>query len=148
MTAVETDPVEAYHGTAEQWEDRLLELAEDIARGVSERKYEPGEPVAIHDTELRVQLMVEAGGDQFLVELELANAIEYEGEDGAFQTNFSLMVTTRDGRILAHWCPYNYTDQCWVDLRDEDALEARWSVFTAPALRFEVADTIHEEVAG
>lgn len=64
------------------------------------------------------------------ITVEIAEAREYgddEAHDG-YGVNFGLDIVEIGGRILGGLTPFNYTDECWVDARDPEAVEARWAL--------------------
>jgi hypothetical protein len=50
-------------------------------------------------------------------------------EDFENQINFKMDVVEYGGRIIGTFIPYNYTDKCWVNADDEDAVKERWDIF-------------------
>lgn len=67
--------------------------------------------------------------DAIDISVEIAEASEYGDEDhDGYGLNFALDIVEYGGRILGGLTPYNYTDECWVDARDSEAVEARWKL--------------------
>jgi hypothetical protein len=66
------------------------------------------------------------------VSVEIAEELSYgdESHEG-YGVNFSLDVVECGGRILGGLTPYNYTDECWVDARDDDKVAERWAILEA-----------------
>lgn len=62
------------------------------------------------------------------IRLEIAEARDYDGDEDCFGINFGIDIVEWGGRILGGLSPYNYTDECWVDARDEDAVEERFAI--------------------
>lgn len=63
------------------------------------------------------------------VTIEIAEAREYGDDDRPFGINFGLDIVEWGGRILGGLTPFNFTGECWVDARDEEAVAERWSCF-------------------
>lgn len=62
--------------------------------------------------------------------LRLDEAREYGDDEGyPFGINFSLDIVENGGLIVGQFAPYNYTDECWVNAKDKEAVENRWSMF-------------------
>jgi hypothetical protein len=40
---------------------------------------------------------------------------------------FRLDVVEYGGRIICGYTPYNYTEKCWVDANDAEAVKTRWN---------------------
>lgn len=65
--------------------------------------------------------------------VEIAEAAAY-GDDPVYGINFALDVVRWGGLILGGLTPFNYTDECWVDATDEEAVETRFQMIEeAPA---------------
>jgi hypothetical protein len=62
------------------------------------------------------------------ISYEVAFQCEYEGPAEATGLNFSCSVVESGGRIVGGLTPFNYTDQVWVDMGDEDAVRERWQL--------------------
>lgn len=63
------------------------------------------------------------------VSLTLGEARVFGDEDRApFGVSFRLDIVGYGGRIIGGFAPYNYTDQCWVDGSDADAVAERWQL--------------------
>jgi hypothetical protein len=60
--------------------------------------------------------------------LEIAEAASY-GDEPTYGVNFGLDIVEYGGRVLGGLQPFNFTDACWVDATDADALRARWQYF-------------------
>lgn len=60
------------------------------------------------------------------VTFKICESEQYDGEKNG--VNFALDIVTYGGRILGGLTPYNYSDECWVDRRDKDEVEARFRI--------------------
>jgi hypothetical protein len=61
------------------------------------------------------------------VSVEIAESREYDGEND-YGINFGIDIVEWGGRILGGLTPFNYTAECWVDARDDDAVSDRWQI--------------------
>lgn len=64
------------------------------------------------------------------ISIELAEAATY-GDDEVFDgfgINWGLDIVEYGGRILGGLTPYNYTDDVWIDGRDDEAVLERWQI--------------------
>ena len=56
--------------------------------------------------------------------VELAESLGYEGStDGV---TFRLDANMAGGECVTGFSPWNYTERCWVDMRDSEAIKERW----------------------
>ena len=51
---------------------------------------------------------------------------EYDGEENG--VNFAIEIVGVGGEIVGGLTPYNYTDRCWVQRDDADAVEKRFRI--------------------
>lgn len=65
-------------------------------------------------------------GDAFDISFRLNEQRAYEG--GGDGINFSAHLDRLDGVVGPSISPYNYTERCWVDLWDDEAIEARFQM--------------------
>ena len=65
--------------------------------------------------------------DSIDITIEIAEAGTYG--DPPTGINFGMMIVEYGGRIIGQWTPFNYTERCWVDMNDDDAIDQRWSEF-------------------
>ncbi len=63
------------------------------------------------------------------VQITLAEAVTYGDDETPYGMSFALDALSWGGTVIAALQPHNYTDQCWVDARDQDAVDTRWSPF-------------------
>ena len=66
-------------------------------------------------------LLADVDGVKVDVSFKICESEQYDGEKGG--VNFSVDVVEFGGRILGGLTPFNYSDACWVDRRDADAIE-------------------------
>ena len=61
------------------------------------------------------------------IELTIMESAFYDGEmeDGI---NFRVELVAMGGEIVGEFSPYNFTPQCWVDAKDNDAVERRFQL--------------------
>jgi hypothetical protein len=57
----------------------------------------------------------------------IAESIHYDGTENGL--NFMLDVTEVGGIVLGGMCPFNYTEDVWVDINNSDAIEERFVYF-------------------
>ena len=63
------------------------------------------------------------------VSITLGEAVVFgDGESNPFGVSFRLDIVGYGGRIIGGIAPYNYTEDCWVDGTDADAVAARWQL--------------------
>lgn len=70
----------------------------------------------------------EEGSADFAVEIAEQRAYEGADDETLWGVSFRLEITAWGGRILGGLAPYNYTDACWVDLRNPAAVAERWGL--------------------
>lgn len=60
------------------------------------------------------------------IEFEIAESLQYDGETTG--VSFKIDLSGMGGWVIGGLAPYNYTDECWVAIDDEDAVETRFSI--------------------
>lgn len=123
---------EVIEAVAVKYDERAMALLKRISAMLELHGMAVDEPFQMWDDNFRWATMVwrevgdvrdpESGVD---ITVEIAESQAY-GDDPEYGINFGLDIVEYGGRILGGLVPYNYTDQCWVDARDEDSVEARW----------------------
>ncbi len=123
---------ELIEAVAMKYEERAMALLKRIGAMLALHSMAVDEPWQMFGDDYRWSMMVwrevgdvrdpESGVD---ITIEIAESQAY-GDDPEYGINFGLDIVEYGGRILGGLSPYNYTDQCWVDARDEDAVEERW----------------------
>ena len=68
----------------------------------------------------------ELNEDDVDITFEICESEEYDGTENG--VNFAVQVVTVGGRIIGGLTPYNYTDRCWVDAGDAEAVEERFNI--------------------
>jgi len=111
---------------------KIKALLEQVRTEALERGYECLGPYDMSDDCIRWNVLVRPKGadseDGVDISITIPESEHYDGsEEGV---NFSSDIVHYEGIILGGLCPYNYTDQCWVDKTDEDAVASRWDTFT------------------
>lgn len=133
MIATYADKVTA---VKDRYAERIVKVMERIRAELQEAGYHTEGPDEMFGDDYRWALLVRvvsepgqypvADGD-IDITLQIAESMQFEGtEDGI---NFSLDVVEVGGRILGGLTPYNYTNDVWVDVSDDDAVEWRFSIF-------------------
>ncbi len=118
------------HAYREPIEAHLQQLALILA----ERGWATDGPIDISADNYEYTLMVWVTGavgkstDAVAVNVSIEEERDHDGGEG-FGMNFCLQVFAPDGRVLGELQPHNYSDQVWVDARDEEAVKARWEEF-------------------
>lgn len=65
------------------------------------------------------------------ITVEIAEQRQYDGDTAPWGLNFGIDITRIDGLMIGGMTPYNYTEQCWVDSTDAEAVAERWSLLEA-----------------
>lgn len=68
----------------------------------------------------------ELNEDDVDITFEICESEEYDGTTSG--VNFAIQVVTVGGRIIGGVYPHNYTDECWVDRGDGEAVEKRFDL--------------------
>ena len=77
------------------------------------------------------------------ISFEMLDAVDYGGTENGM--SFVVNMVEYGGRIVGGFHPYNYTDMCWVDPRNNSAVECRWDIFEGPAMDAgEIASVIQQ----
>ena len=66
------------------------------------------------------------------ISFEMLDAVDCDGTKNGM--SFAVNMVEYGGRIVGGFHPYNYTDHCWVDPRNNSAVERRWDIFEGPAM--------------
>jgi hypothetical protein len=131
-----TDIAKAIDAVKADYEGAILTVLTDCAETLTKAGFYADEPYDMCGDEYRWTFSVwrtpERGEieDSIDVSLEIAEAATY-GDEPESGINFGLDVVEWGGRILGGMTPFNYTDECWVDAFDEEAVAERWSYFEA-----------------
>lgn len=60
------------------------------------------------------------------IDFKIAESEYWDGEKGG--VNFMLDIVAMGGLILGGLAPYNYTDDCWVPRKDDEAIDRRFRI--------------------
>lgn len=109
---------------------KMRALLEQVRSEALSRGLECEEPGDMTDEDVRwcVPVRPKGGPDEGGVDVSLiaCESKGYDGTEGGL--NFSLDVVAHEGAILGGFTPYNYTERCWVDREDPEAVGARWNL--------------------
>lgn len=125
-----------YEQVAKQYEPKIIELLNRIAADCKELGMNTIGPDEMSDEDSKWSLTVLRPGDTEKspdaidrgadVTITIADSQQYEGE--AQGVNFTLDAVATPGEIIGQITPFNYTEDVWVDLNDEEALRARFGL--------------------
>jgi hypothetical protein len=112
-----------------KYEQRILAVLNRIAETLRKAGYTVDDPVDLSCDQYSWLLLVHGDGDQDTIDIsfKICESEQYDGEEGG--VNFALDIVEWGGRILGGLTPFNYTDRCWVDRSDEEAVEERFAIF-------------------
>lgn len=122
----DTDPIDT------TYRPKLRTLLEEVRAVAQSRGLECNEPCDMTDEDICWSVFVHPKGapDESGVDVKVT-ACESQGYDGTEGgINFALEMVAYEGAIVGGFIPYNYTEQCWVDREDREAVKERWEVFT------------------
>lgn len=126
-----SEQVEATYG------ERALALLEKIRSLLNEGDFIADKPEPMHSDDYRWNMTVWRNEQHKLsqdqdntidVSIEIAEAMQYGELDSPCGINFGLELVEWGGRMLGGLVPYNYTENCWVDMRDKEAVEERFKI--------------------
>lgn len=60
------------------------------------------------------------------IEFEIAESLQYDGT--TYGVSFKIDLSGYGGFVIGGLAPYNYSDECWVPVDDEDAIETRFLI--------------------
>lgn len=132
MTETEPDYGTHMEAIAATYGPKALALLARIRDVVIAAGYECTEPYDLSSDDHRWSMLVTRPGDPqdngVDISVEIAEQVGYEGEDAPWGINFGISIVHYGGLILGGLMPYNFTEQCWVDSRDEGAVGERWAI--------------------
>lgn len=117
---------------ASQYHDRIMKILSSIREELVEDGWYVEGPFENHCDDFQ-WAMVSSTNPQFQNELneddiditfKICESEEYDGTEGGL--NFSVNIVTVGGKIIGGITPFNYTEKCWVDINDSDAVEERF----------------------
>lgn len=120
----------------ERYDKRINDLLIDLVERLEREGYVIGAPFTMHDDVFRWTIdghtskRAHADNDdtqRFDLTFEVPEANVY-GEDSFYGINFGINIVENGGAIIGGLSPYNFTDDIWVDARDDDAVEARFKL--------------------
>lgn len=123
-----SDIVEAL---AKRYEDRIVAILNRIRDVLIPYRYDVTEPrdMSCDDFEWDIVISGDAHATIY-VQIEIAEAVSFGDRDSDEPPaiNFALRVIEEGGLIVGGAIPYNYTEQCWVEALDTDAVETRFKI--------------------
>lgn len=117
---------------------KMRDLLKQIAEACEESGVYCGEPFDMSGDDYQWSMMAwrtrsdraaklhERGID---ITVQIAESREYDGEKPT-GINFGLDIVEWGGRMLGGLTPFNYTEDCWVDARDREAVSDRWKILS------------------
>lgn len=115
----------------EDYRPLMETLLDRIVEALADAGYEPSEPDLVIDEEYRWYVRVqENSADIGYIEAGISEQAVHEGGTDP-GINFSIYIIGQSAVVKGQWAPYNYTDRCWVDARDAEAVRDRWELFAS-----------------
>jgi hypothetical protein len=127
--------------TAEQVKDkyaaRILAVMNCIRTELQDAGFTVDEPWFSDGDDYRWEMVVhladtpagaetEIHDDDVDIAFKICESQEYDGTDAG--VNFALDIVEFGGRVLGGLCPFNYSEDVWVPLDSEDAIEERFRI--------------------
>lgn len=113
----------------DEYQERIAVLLSQLRAALQDAGYLVGAPVEEADEEYRWYMAVDGDNLEAMIQFTILEEAVHEGGHPP-GINFSMEIIGEGARVLGQWTPYNYTDRCWVDARDRDAVEQRWEYFS------------------
>lgn len=117
----------------DKYQDRIMAIMQRIASALKDDGHVVEGPDFRDGDDYRWTLLVHMDGDTSEVSQEdidiafkLCESEEYDGSEGG--VNFALDIVEVSGRIIGGLTPFNYSDRCWVDRTDAEAVEERFRI--------------------
>lgn len=132
--AYDEDYLQALEPVAAAYRDRIEEHMRGIAELCKERGWATDGPMDISADNYEWTLMVWLAGrvedstKAVAVNVTIDEQRDYEGGEG-FGMNFCLQAFGPNGDTLGELRPFNFSEDVWVDARDERAVAERWAIF-------------------
>ena len=131
---------EIMEGIKDKFEPKIRKVLEAMREVLKNEGYAVGEVYDMHDDEYRWAFLVcrdksvkgdynpsDLQDDDIDITFVIAESCEYDGTENGL--NFKVDIVEVGGSILGGMCPFNYTEQVWVDINDTEAIEERFSLF-------------------
>lgn len=123
---------EATEKLAKEYGPKALALLGSIAQRLREEGFVVGDPgdLSCDDFKwgmlLRICSKPEQDADDLDMDIsvELAESLAFEGSTNG--VTFALDAGMVGGEVVTCFNPWNYTERCWVDVRDPAAIKERW----------------------
>lgn len=117
-----------------KYEPRILEIMKNLAEAFRAEGFEPMGIVDLCDDEYRWAFEARLPGKfperehhpSINISFEIVEQRENDGEGQG--VTFRIDLTGVDNECLGGNAPFNYTEQCWVDIDDAEAVEARFKL--------------------
>lgn len=127
---------ENYHEYAERvyatYKDRIVKTLDGLKQVFAENLWDYTAPFDMSGDDYEWGMLVAPHGESargeraFYIAFQMRESMAYEGDPTG--VTFAIDVTYHGGYIVGGLTPYNYTDQCWVPIDDEDEVEERFSI--------------------
>ena len=118
---------------AEKYGERAMAVLQKLADALAEAGHLVDAPAEMHCDDFRWGFAIHVDGDveelaeeDIDVTLQICDSEDYDGTDEGIA--FRVDAVEVGGSIVGGFAPYNYTDRCWVDPNDEDAVEERFTL--------------------
>lgn len=125
---------------AEQHNDRALAFLRRIAEHITNEGIPVMQAAPMWDDNFRWGFattdddeQVGEGSVDFM--LELLEQRDFDGADAEPGVNWALTVSLWGGQVLAAYQPFAYTEKCWVDAYDDDAVKQRFALIEGMDVR-------------
>lgn len=117
----------------DRYESRIVAYLDGVAKLFREQGWQAGEVMDMCADEYEWAILVAPAGHSLkdsprsmAIEFEIAESLSYDGT--TYGVSFKIDVTGYGGFVVGGLAPYNYTDECWVPVTDDDAVETRFSI--------------------
>ena len=117
----------------DKYNDRIMAIMRRIASALKDDGHLIEGPDFWDGDDYRWTLLVHTDGeasevsqDDIDIAFKICESEEYDGSEGG--VNFALDIVEVSGRIIGGLTPFNYSDRCWVDREDAEAVEERFRI--------------------
>jgi hypothetical protein len=132
MPVTEENAAEYATAIYERFKGRMEAYLAETAKLFREQGWNATDPMDMSGDDYEWAILVAPAGHDPLksdrsiaVEFEVCEAMEYDGTPGV---SFKIDLIGSGGYIVGGLAPYNYTDECWVPMDDEAAIETRFLI--------------------